>query len=281
MNGPRTASGPTIAEAVALLQRRVPGGCEAALLLGPELDALPQQFRPETIVPVADLPGAAPVCGGANPAQLVFGDWNGRRVALLRGPFAPTRLEMPVPTVLPIRLLSLLGARVLLIFAAAGGLNATWKVGDIVLVDDHINLTGRNPLTGPNLDELGPRFPDMSNAYDRGLLASIEAASSEARLALRRGVLAAMPGPCPPTRSEARMLQRNGADLAGCGVVHEVITARHCGMRVSVIALLTSHLLADPGAVPEPRRQTDSAVECLERCAVMLDAVLGRSGACE
>ena len=155
---------------------------------------------------------------------------------------------------LPVRVMGLLGARVLVVSNAAGGLNPLWSKGDLVVLDDQINLLGDNPLVGPNLDELGPRFPDMSEPYDRALQTLAQEVALEAGIPLRRGVYAAVPGPNLETRAEYRMLRAMGADLVGMSTVPEVIVGRHMGQRVLGFSIITDECFPD---ALEPARIED------------------------
>ena len=142
--------------------------------------------------------------------------------------------------VYPIRVMHALGVRTLILTNAAGGLQAGYRISDIVLLDDHINLMFGNPLRGPNADELGPRFPDMCDCYDRHLLDLAQSAALEVTDRVHRGVYAAMLGPCYETQAEYRMLQRLGADVVGMSTVPENIAARHCGLRVLGISVVSN-----------------------------------------
>src|SRR5438045_3705863 len=145
----------------------------------------------------------------------------------------------------PVRVLQALGARTLMVSNACGGMHPLWSPGDLMLIADHINLLGSNPLVGPNDDRLGPRFPDMSEAYDTGLRAVARAVALERGITLREGVYVAVTGPNLETRAEYRMLRALGADVVGMSTVPEVITAIHLGMKVLGLSIITDNCLPD------------------------------------
>ena len=145
----------------------------------------------------------------------------------------------------PVRVLRALGARTLIVSNISGGMHPLWDSGDLVLISDHINLLGDNPLAGPNDDGDGPRFPDMSAAYDTDLRAIARAVATEQRVVLREGVYVAVAGPNLETPAEYRMLRGLGADVVGMSTVPEVIVARHQGMRVLGLSIITDKCLPD------------------------------------
>jgi purine-nucleoside phosphorylase len=145
----------------------------------------------------------------------------------------------------PVRVLRALGATTLVVSNACGGMHPLWRPGDLVLIADHINLLGDNPLVGPNDETLGPRFPDMSAAYDPGLRALAREAARELRLPLREGVYVAVTGPNLETPAEYRLLRAIGADVVGMSTVPEVIVAVHSGMQVLGISIITDQCLPD------------------------------------
>jgi len=202
-------------------------GPTAAALGGPRL-------------PFADLPGyAAPGVAG-HAGEFVATRIGGRRVLLARGRIHLYEGHAPDTVVLPVRAAAALGIPVMIATNAVGGVNAELCVGDVVLVTDHINLTGASPLTGANLDEIGPRFPNMTEAYRPDLRIFAHEAAVEAGVPLRDGVLAAVPGPSYETPAEVRALRSAGADIVGMSTVPEMIAAVHAGMGVAVLSLVTN-----------------------------------------
>jgi len=180
---------------------------------------------------------------------------------------------------LPIRVLRALGAPVLVVSTAVGGMNPLWAPGDIMLIADHINLLGDNPLVGPNDDRLGPRFPDMSEPYDRGLAALAREAALERGIVLREGVYVAVPGPNLETRAEYRFLRGIGADVVGMSTVPEVIAAVHSGMRVLGLAVITDACLPDALEPASLDRIVATAAAAEPRLTAIIRGVLGRLAA--
>jgi purine-nucleoside phosphorylase len=231
--------------AVAAIRNRTAFQPEVAVILGTGLGALAKEIRVEVTLPYAEIPHFPLSTVESHSGKLLLGTLAGRRVVAMQGRFHRYEGYSLQQIVLPVRALFLLGARTLIVSNACGGMNPLWRAGDIMLIDDHINLLGDNPLVGPNLDDLGPRFPDMSEAYDRELQAVAEQTALELKIPLRRGVYLAVSGPNLETRAEYRMLRAMGADVVGMSTVPEVIAARHMGMRVLGLSIITDECLPD------------------------------------
>jgi purine-nucleoside phosphorylase len=231
--------------AVTAIQARSTFQPEVAIILGTGLGALAKEIRIETAIPYADLPHFPLSTVESHSGQLLLGTLGGRRVVAMQGRFHRYEGYSLQQIVLPVRVMFRLGARTLLVSNACGGMNPLWQAGDIMLIDDHINLLGDNPLVGGNLDELGPRFPDMSEAYDRKLQELAQQAALDLKFPLRRGVYVAVSGPNLETRAEYRMLRALGGDVVGMSTVPEVIAARHMDMRVLGLSIITDECLPD------------------------------------
>lgn len=235
----------TLKEAVGAVRERTPLVPEAAIILGTGLGGLAREITVETAIPYNEIPHFPLSTVESHTGQLLFGTLAGRSVVAMQGRFHRYEGYSLQQIALAVRVLHGLGARTLLVSNACGVMNEAWRAGDLVLIEDHINLLGDNPLIGPNLDELGPRFPDMSEPYDRELLALARSVAAERGLTLRSGVFVAVAGPNLETRAEYRMLRAMGADVVGMSTVPEVITARHLGMRVLGVSIITDECFPD------------------------------------
>lgn len=203
----------------------------------------------EASVPYPSIPGFPPAPSGEHEGRLLLGRVGEEKAAVMCGRYHRYEGHSLARVTLPVRVLRELGAETLITSGAAGCVNPLWETGDLVLLSDHINLMGDNPLVGPNVEAQGPRFPDMSEAYDGGLRRIAREGALEAGLRLREGVYVAVTGPNLGTPAEYRMLRALGADVVGMSTVPEVIVARHTGMRVLGTAVVTELC---PPAGPEP-----------------------------
>jgi len=229
----------SVQEAASAIQARVPFRPEIGIVLGTGLGALVDQVERTGTVPYAEIPRFPRPTVEGHAGELVLGFLEGKPVAVLRGRTHLYEGYSPQEVAFPVRVLHALGCRLLVVTNAAGGLNREWRAGDLMVISDHINLQATNPLLGPNDERLGPRFPDMSRAYDPELVALAERCALEERIPLRKGVYVAVLGPSYETPAELRMLRLLGADAVGMSTVPEVIAARHLGMRVLGISAIT------------------------------------------
>jgi purine-nucleoside phosphorylase len=234
-----------IAEAVRAVQARMALAPEAAIILGTGLGGLVDEMRVATRIPYEEIPGFPPSTVESHAGRLLLGTLAGRPVVAMQGRFHRYEGYSHQQIAFPVRVLHALGARLLVVSNACGGMNPLWNPGELMLIADHINLLGDNPLVGPNDDRLGPRFPDMSEPYDLELRALARAVALEQGIPLREGVYVAVPGPNLETRAEYRMLRALGADVVGMSTVPEVIAAVHAGMRVLGVSIITDQCLPD------------------------------------
>lgn len=240
-----TESGPgavraALDDAVAALGAHARFAPRCGIVLGSGLGGLADEIDPDAVVPYRTIPHFPATTAAGHAGDLVLGRLEGRPVAALRGRAHLYEGYTPQQVVFPVRLLAALKVPVLILSNAAGGLNPAFRRGDLMVLTDHLNLTGANPLVGPNDDRLGPQFPDMSHVYDPSLRALAEAAGRAGRVPLRAGVYAGVLGPSYETPAEIRMLRALGADAVGMSTVLEAIAARHAGMRVLGVAVITN-----------------------------------------
>ena len=224
--------------------QRIHAECElapkVAVILGTGLNNLAERIETEARISNERLPHFAVSTVESHAGELVLGYLGGKPLVAMSGRFHRYEGYSLKEVTFPVRVMRALGAEVLVAFNAAGGLNPQFRAGDVMVIEDHINLMGDNPLIGPNDDTLGPRFPDMTEAYSPRLIALAEEAAAELGTSLRRGVYAGLSGPCYETAAEIRYLERIGADAVGMSTVPEVIVARYFGMEVLGISCVTN-----------------------------------------
>ena len=231
--------------AVTAIRARTTARPEAAIILGTGLGGLAREMKVDTSIPYQDIPGFPLSTVESHAGRLLFGGLGGRSVVAMQGRFHRYEGYSLQQVTFPVRVLHALGAPILVLSGACGGMNPLWSAGDLVLISDHINLQGDNPLLGPNDDRLGPRFPDMSAPYDPALRTLARRLALEMGMVLREGVYVAVTGPNLETPAEYRMLRGIGADVVGMSTVPEVIVAVHAGMRVLGISIVTDQCLPD------------------------------------
>ncbi|MDF2771453.1 MAG: purine nucleoside phosphorylase [Geminicoccaceae bacterium] len=249
VNGAAVADGPHTLErverAAEVVRARFAKSLQAAIILGTGLGGLARQLRVEVSVDYTDIPGFPVSTVESHAGRLLCGTLGGKTVVAMQGRFHRYEGYSLQQVSFPVRVLRALGAEALIVSNACGGMHPLWAPGELMLIADHINLLGDNPLIGPNDDRLGPRFPDMSEPYDRALRALARAVAADQRITLREGVYVAVPGPNLETRAEYRFLRGIGADVVGMSTVPEVIVAIHGGMRVLGVSIITDQCLPD------------------------------------
>ena len=218
---------------------------EVGIILGTGLGGLADEIQDAVPIPYQEIPGFPLSTVESHAGRLLVGRIGNRAVVAMQGRFHRYEGYDLADVTFPVRVLRALGAGTLIVSNACGGMNPLWAPGDLVLLSDHINLLGDNPLVGLNDERLGPRFPDMSDPYDPELRALARAAALELGLILREGVYVAVPGPSLETRAEYRMLKTLGADVVGMSTVPEIIVAAHSGMRALGISIITDQCLPD------------------------------------
>jgi purine-nucleoside phosphorylase len=254
-----------------LVRGRTPLRPRIGVVLGSGLGAFADSLEDAVAVPYGEIPHFPTSTVAGHKGALVVGRCRGVPVAAMKGRVHFYEGYPLGEVVFPVRVLGRLGVRTLLVTNAAGAINPSFAPGDLMVIEDHVNLLG-NPLLGPNEDALGPRFPDMSEAYDRGLRDVAEAACRAASIPCHRGVYVGLTGPSYETPAEIRMLRAMGADAVGMSTVPEVIAARHLGIRVAGLSCLTNMA----AGVSDARLDHRDVLETGERVkAALLEVLAG------
>ncbi len=234
-----------IQEAVAFIRRKTGANYPVGIVLGTGLGALVKEIDIEFSLDYSDIPNFPVSTVETHHGKLIFGSLSGKNVVAMQGRFHFYEGYSMEQIVFPIRVMKQLGVKILGITNACGGLNPGYRKGDIMLIDDHINLLGSNPLIGPNNPEIGSRFPDLCAPYSPRILALAEEVALNQGIKLQRGVYVALSGPCLETRAEYRMLRILGADVVGMSTVPEVIAAVHQGTEVFGMSIITDECFPD------------------------------------
>jgi purine-nucleoside phosphorylase len=249
---------------------------EIGIILGTGLGGLSREIAIEAEVPYGEIPDFPLSTVETHAGRLLLGRLGGRPVVAMQGRFHRYEGYDLRQVTFPVRVLHALGARTLIVSNACGGMNPLWGPGDLVLLSDHINLLGDNPLVGPNDERLGPRFPDMSAPYDPELRTLARKTALELGIMLREGVYVAVAGPNLETRAEYRMLRAMGADVVGMSTVPEVIVAGHQGMRTVGISIITDQCLPDALEPADIGRIIDTATRAEPQLTRLVTTVVER-----
>jgi len=237
-----------VEEIVEFIRERAPIKPEIAIICGSGLGGLAELVTDKIVIPYADIPHFPRSTVVGHRSNLVFGSLNGLNVVCMQGRFHPYEGYTTAACAFPVRVMRMLGAHTLIVTCAAGGVNKSFSVGDIMLIKDHLNFpsfAGNNPLIGHNEERFGPRFPPVGHAYDRKYLDKMKEVATKHNVELREGIYAGLGGPCYETIAEINMLRILGTDAVGMSIVHEVTLAAHCGFRTLGMALITNKCLSD------------------------------------
>ncbi|MBQ0141128.1 MAG: purine-nucleoside phosphorylase [Kurthia sp.] len=229
-----------IQEAVHYIQQKISVQPEIGLILGSGLGSLADEITEAIHIPYDDIPHFAKSGAIGHANQLVIGQLNGKSVLAMKGRFHYYEGFTMDEVTFPVRVMKALGIKDMIVTNACGAVNTTFKAGELMIISDHLNLVGTNPLIGPNNDELGTRFPDLSNVYDRELRSLAKNIAAKQQLKINEGVYAWWSGPTYETPAEIRMIRTLGADAVGMSTVPEAIVATHAGMKVLGISCLTN-----------------------------------------
>lgn len=212
---------------------------EVGIVLGSGLGKLAEQINPIQIIPYREIPGFPESTAAGHKGNLIFGTLGGKKVVAMQGRFHYYEGYPMNKVTLPIRVMKCLGVEYLFVSNAAGGVNFDFHIGDLMVISDHINLLP-NPLIGPNLEEFGPRFPDMTRPYEPRLMQLCQDVAAQEGIALKEGVYLASTGPTYETPAEYKFFRLIGADAVGMSTIPEVIVARHCGIAVFGMSVITN-----------------------------------------
>lgn len=257
-----------IEEAARMIRSRLPVTPQVGLVLGSGLQPLAQAIENPVRIPYDEVPHMSHTTAPGHIGQFVCGQIEGVHVICMQGRLHGYEGHAPADIVFPIRVMRALGVQALILTNASGGIRETFSVGDFMLIEDHLNFTGKSPLTGPNDPDVGPRFPDMTFVYAPVLQQLAQEAATACGIALQRGVYVGVNGPQFETPAEIRAFRALGGDAVGMSTVFEAIAAAHCGLPVLGISMITNMaagVLMQPLSGEEVNRTADARSKELQR----------------
>ncbi|MDR0536880.1 MAG: purine nucleoside phosphorylase I, inosine and guanosine-specific [Tannerellaceae bacterium] len=254
------------------LKSRININPQTAVILGSGLGSLAEQIEDATVIPYRDIPHFPQSTATGHKGNLIVGRLNGQPLMAMQGRFHYYEGYSMQQVTYPVRTMKLLGIRTLLVSNAAGGINPNFKVGDLMIIRDHINMAP-NPLIGPNNEMFGTRFPDMTRTYDPQLIALMETIAAESSIPVKKGVYVALTGPSYETPAEYAFYGRAGGDAIGMSTAAEVIVARHAGLRVFGMSVITNegYHFADDFV-----NSADDVLEAASRATLKMTALFGK-----
>jgi purine-nucleoside phosphorylase len=257
--------------AAEIMRKKISAPPSIGLILGSGLGILADAVENAVIIDYSSLPGFTETTVEGHLGRFVCGNYMGKNIIVMQGRFHYYEGRDMEDVILPVRVMKALGVTNLIVTNAAGGVNPDFRPGDIMLIEDHINLSGSSPLRGPNNDDIGPRFPDMTYAYDPNFRELAMMAAARLNLKLRSGVYAMMPGPSYETPAEIRMLRILGAHAVGMSTVPEVIAAVHAGIKVLGLSCITN---MGAGIIDKPLNHLE-VMETAEKAKNRMVALIG------
>ncbi len=265
-----------IDETLVVIKKYTKDNYPVGIILGTGLGGLVKEINIEHEIDYSELPHFPLSTVESHKGKLIFGTINGKKVIAMQGRFHYYEGYTMQQIVYPVRVMKFIGVKTLLVSNACGGMNPVFRRGDVMIMVDHINLLGDNPLIGKNYDELGPRFPDMSEAYNSGLINLAEKIALENKIKVQKGVYVAVPGPNLETKAEYRFLRGIGADVVGMSTVPENIAANHMGMKVLGFSIITDECFPDSLKPVNVEEIIAAAMEAEPKMTLIMKEVIKR-----
>ncbi|MFZ5947722.1 MAG: purine-nucleoside phosphorylase [Stygiobacter sp.] len=263
-----------INETLSVIRKYTNDEYEIGIILGTGLGGLVSEIKIEHEIDYSKLPHFPLSTVESHKGKLILGSINGKKVVAMQGRFHYYEGYSMQQVTYPVRVMKFLGVKTLLISNACGGMNPQFKRGDIMIITDHINLLGDNPLIGKNEDELGPRFPDMSEPYDYKLIELAEEVAIENKIKVQKGVYVAVPGPNLETKAEYRFLRNIGADVVGMSTVPENIVANHMGIKVLGFSIVTDECFPDSLKPVDVKEIIETAMKAEPKMTLIMKEVI-------